>query len=615
MRWHWRFDWMTLAILAFLLSVLIAVFGTNHMMSIALNGLHQRGANTLGLASSALGGQLARYEKLPALIAEHDTIQNLVRNPAAQNVTAVNQYLQSINNLLESSDIYLMNDEGVTIAASNYNEQRPFVGENFSYRPYFFDAIAGDSGRFFALGTTSGKRGYYFSAPVMVDGQARGVLAFKVDMDVIERSWHGNDFEIIVTDPEGIIFMSGRPDWLFKSIGPLTADQIARTAHTRRYAETPLIEIPVRSTQTDRGDTLLEMDDAERTIEYLILSEEMVDAGWTVSVLQATRPARNQAYTSVLALLLLVGLGAMAIAVFLQNRTRLAERLAAQREIKEQLEFRVAARTVELATANDKLASEVEERRATERQLRRTQVELVHAGKLAALGQMSAALSHEFNQPLAAVRAYAEVSGLMLDQGRERDAKAGLDRILKVVERMTSISKHLRNFARRPNKKLRAVKVQDVIRDTKEIISWRLSVAKVDLSFNQQDEETWVVADSVRLQQVLVNIISNAADAVEGQASRFIGIEIKTEPEKVQIAITDNGPGVPDAIAARIYDPFFSTKGVGKGLGLGLSISYNIVKDFDGELSVQNLTEGGAEFCISLYKATAPTNQETGKDI
>jgi len=229
----------------------------------------------LGLASSALGGQLARYEKLPALIAEHDTIQNLVRNPSAQNVPAVNQYLQSINNLLESSDIYLMNDEGMTIAASNYNEQRPFVGENFSYRPYFFDAIAGDSGRFFALGTTSGKRGYYFSAPVMVDGQARGVLAFKVDMDVIERSWHGNDFEIIVTDPEGIIFMSGRPDWLFKSIGPLTADQIARTAHTRRYAETPLIEIPVRSTQTDRGDTLLEIDDAERTIEYLILSEEI----------------------------------------------------------------------------------------------------------------------------------------------------------------------------------------------------------------------------------------------------------------------------------------------------------------------------------------------------
>lgn len=159
------------------------------------------------------------------------------------------------------------------------------------------------------------------------------------------------------------------------------------------------------------------------------------------------------------------------------------------------------------------------------------------------------------------------------------------------------------------------MKVQDVIRDTKEIISWRLSVAKVDLSFNQQDEETWVVADSVRLQQVLVNIISNAADAVEGQASRFIGIEIKAEPEKVQIAITDNGPGVPDAIAARIYDPFFSTKGVGKGLGLGLSISYNIVKDFDGDLAVKNLIGGGAEFCISLYKATAPTNQETGKDI
>ncbi len=180
---------------------------------------------------------------------------------------------------------------------------------------------------------------------------------------------------------------------------------------------------------------------------------------------------------------------------------------------------------------------------------------------------------------------------------------------------MTSISKHLRNFARRPNKKLRSVKAQDVIRDTKEIILWRLSVAKVDLSFIQHDEETWVLADSVRLQQVLVNIISNAADAVEGQENRFIGIDVNTELNRVLIKITDNGPGVPDAIAARIYDPFFSTKGVGKGLGLGLSISYNIVKDFDGELSVRNLTEGGAEFCISLQKAAAPSKQGTGKDI
>jgi len=612
---NWRLDWLTLAILAFLLSILIAVFGTKHMMSSALHGLHQRGTNTLGLAAAALAGQLARYEKLPPLIAEHDTIQNLIRDPDRANVEAVNKYLRSINTLLESSDIYLMDEKGITIAASNYIEARPFIGENFDYRPYFYDAIAGNSGRFFALGTTSGKRGYYFSSPVMIDGQPRGVLAFKVDMDVIEQSWHGSDFEIIVTDPESIIFMSGRSEWLFKSIGPLSADQIARTATTRRYAETPLVEIPVQSTRTAQGDTLLEMNDTNRLIEYLILSEEMADAGWTVSVLLTTRSARNQAYTSVLALLLLVGLGAMAIAIFLQNRTRLAERLAAQREIKEQLEFRVSARTVELADANKKLATEVDERRATERQLRQTQVELVHAGKLAALGQMSAALSHEFNQPLAAVRAYAEVSGLMLDQGRDRDAKAGLDRILKVVERMTSISKHLRNFARRPRKKLRPVKVQDVIRDTKEIISWRLSVGKVDLSLEPQNEAVWVVADSVRLQQVLVNIISNAADAVEGQETRFIGVSLRAQDDKVLIYITDNGPGVPDAIAARIYDPFFSTKGVGKGLGLGLSISYNIVKDFNGELSVRNLPEGGAEFCISLDKALPPAEEETGKDI
>lgn len=610
MRGLWRRSWIALATGAALLATLIVVFGSQHMTTMTLDTLRQRGENTLGLAASALAGQLARYEKLPQLIAEHDLIQNAARDPDSfEHAGAANSYLRSINALLGSSDIYLMDRDGTTIAASNYADPVPFVGQNFKYRPYFFDAMAGGDGRFFALGTTSGKRGYYFGAPVLLRGAILGALAFKVDVDAIERSWHGNDLEIVVTDPEGIIFMSGRSEWLFKGMLPLNAERLARTAETRRYAETPLFEMPVKSTNTDTGDVLLDMDGPEGKIEYLVLSEEMADAGWTVSVMLETGSARAQAYTTVLALVLCVGFGAMGIAVVLQNRARAVERLSVQREAKEQLEIRVAERTADLATVNRKLASEVDERRATERQLRRTQTELVQAGKLAALGQMSAALSHEFNQPLAAVRAYAETSGMLLDRGRESEARANVDRIVGLVDRMASISRHLRNFARKPRKKLRAVSVADVVRDTEEIISWRLKGAQVELSVDLGPKPIWVIAGSVRLQQVLVNIISNAADAIAGQAKRFIGVGVHEHADKVVITVTDNGPGVSDAIMARIYDPFFSTKGVGKGLGLGLSISYNIVKDFDGALSVANLPAGGAQFSIELNRAATPTAQ------
>ncbi|TKT76296.1 ATP-binding protein [Aquamicrobium sp. LC103] len=596
--------WIVLGAVAATLSAAIAYFGTSHMTTIYMEQAARRGDNTLGLAVSALRGELARYENLPELIADHEQIKELVENPGdRERVDAANRYLKSINALLESSDIYIIMPDGTTIAASNFDGPTPFVGENFSYRPYFQDAVAGGEGRFFALGTTSLKRGYYFGAPIHTNAGISGVVVFKVDVDVIEQAWHGTDYEIIVTDPEGIVFMSGREDWLFTGIGALTEDRLARTAETRRYADAELRELPVRRTVTAERYDLLTIENRAGSTEYLTVSEQMPEADWTVSVLLDTASARSQAMMTVVALLLLVGLAAMGAAVYLQSRARLAERLATQREAKEQLERRVAERTADLAAVNKRLEQEVDERRATERQLRKTQADLVQAGKLAALGQMSAALSHEFNQPLAAVRAYADNATVLIDRGRGADARMNIGRIAALVERMASISRHLRNFARKPNAKLRPVLLEEVVRDMQEIVSARLRVAEVELAIDLGDEPIWLMAGSVRLQQVLVNIVSNAADAVEGQAERFVGISGRRQGDRVVIAVRDNGPGVPEAIAARIFDPFFTTKGVGKGLGLGLSISYNIVKDFDGSLTVSNLPEGGAEFLIELDAA------------
>lgn len=601
MSWLGRRHSIILGAVALALCVLIAVFGTRMLTGYYLDQTAQRGHNTLGLAVTALRGQLARYEKLPELIADHEQIRDLVVNsddPAR--IDAMNRYLKAVNGLLESSDIYVMLPDGVTIAASNFDAPAPFIGQNFSYRPYFQDAVSGGEGRFFALGTTSLKRGYYFGSPIRVDGEIRGVVVFKVDIDAIERSWSAIEYEIVVTDPEGIIFMSGKRDWLFTAIEPLTEERLARTAVTRRYADALLRELQITLGETAQGHALMTIPHAGGTGEYLAVTEPMPEADWTVNVLLDTASARAQALTVVAALVLLVALGAMAMAVWLQRRARMVERLQVQREAQELLERRVEERTADLAAVNVRLTEEIAEREATERALRKTQSDLVQAGKLAALGQMSAALSHEFNQPLAAVRSYADNASVLLERGRADDARGNVARISSLVDRMASISRHLRNFARKPNQKLGPVRMDEVVRDTLEIVAWRLSAADARLNVDLGAKPPVVHAGGVRLQQVLVNIISNAADAVEGLPDRGIDLTARLDGDAVRITVRDRGPGVPEAIAARIFDPFFSTKGVGKGLGLGLSISYNIVTDFGGSLAVDSHPQGGTVVTIML---------------
>ncbi len=596
---------LALALAAALACVAIALFGNPYFSRIYFAEAAARGQTTLGLAVAALKGQMSRYEKLPELIADQDDIKDLVANPGdAARVAAANLHLKEINALLESSDIYVMMPDGTTIAASNFDTGTSFVGENFEYRPYFRDALAGGLGRFFALGTTSLKRGYYFGAPIRVDGVISGVVVFKVDIDAIERSWQGGDYEIIVADPEGIIFMTGRPEWLYSGLAPLTEDRLARTAATRRYANAPLRDLPVTRTAYQDGLELMTIAGGDTQREYLVVAEEMPEADWTVKVLLDTASARSQALTATIVALLAVALGLMAAAFYLQRRTRLRERMQLQREAQEELERRVEERTADLAALNRQLEVEVSERRAAEIQLRRTQSDLVQAGKLAALGQMSAALSHEFNQPLGAARTYADNALVLIDRDRLPEARDNIVRISSLTDRMASISRHLRNFARKPNQRLRPVLLADVVHDTQEIIAWRLRSADASLDIDLGDEEIAVMAGSVRLQQVLVNILSNAADAVEGTENRTIRLTARRQGDKVLIDIRDHGPGVAEGIAERIFDPFFSTKGVGKGLGLGLSISYNIVKDFGGLLSVRNHPDGGAQFTIELDAAS-----------
>jgi two-component system, NtrC family, C4-dicarboxylate transport sensor histidine kinase DctB len=574
-----------------------------------LGELQDRGRNTLGLAVSSLSGQLARFERLPTLIADQRIIRSLLLSPRNTDlVMAANQYLKDTAQTLGASDIYVMYRDGETLAASNFDQSLSFVGGNFAFRPYFFDAMARGAGRFYALGTTSNKRGYYFGAPIDIAGQRYGVMVIKIDLDEIERAWSSEEVRIIVTDPENIVFLSNQPDWLFRSLGPVTPENMSRTQSTRRYANVPITQIDATRTSDVEGRTLLTVpgDEGLRR-EYLVVATPMPDADWTVQVLLPTRAVRLQAASSValaglgLGLLTLIGL------VLWQRRRQLAERLAVQQAAKAELESRVIERTSQLAEANAALRAEVTERRNTEDRLRQTQSELVQAGKLAALGQMSAVLSHEFNQPLAAARNYAETAQLYLDRGRLEEARSNVGHILGMVDRMTRISKHLRNFARKPHDKLRTVVLGDVVADAQELMGWRLEKTGVTLSVDLGPEPLRISAGAVRLQQVLVNLMSNAMDAVEDRDDKRLELVARRIGDIVELRLRDHGPGVPEALQPRIFDPFFSTKEVGKGLGLGLSISFNIIRDFGGRLLVRNHPEGGAEFIVELQPAGSDT--------
>lgn len=549
----------------------------------------RRGDNVLQLATASLTGQLDRFERLPALIADQPIVRAALSAPHdAGQISQANRYLDLITRQLGATDVYLMDQNGLTLAASNYAMDTTFVGRNFAFRPYFTDAMRGGTGRYFALGTTSQKRGYYFGAPVLQGGAARGVLVFKIDLDAIEQDWRGGDYAVIVTDAEGVIFLSSRQDWLFRATQAMTRQALQQLTEERRYSNTRVELLNISADTVGDGFQIWTIADQQ----FVLRSTLMPQAEWKVNVLVTTDAAKRDAAVATVLAMASVGLLGMLGLVAWQQRARLAERLALQAEARADLERRVEMRTNELKQA---------------------QSDLVQAGKLAALGQMSAALSHEFNQPLAAARTFAENAAVFLQRDRPKDALGNIDRILGLIDRLASISRHLSSFARKPGQALKPVDIAEVIDASLEIAALRLKASGAKLALQIAPNLPAVIAGPVRLQQVLVNILTNAADATEERADGQIVLAAYVDGDHVVIDVADNGPGVSEALQNRIFDPFFSTK-LGKGLGLGLSISYNIIKDFGGSLQVGWADLGGALFTIRLRVAkTAETADHTAQ--
>jgi two-component system C4-dicarboxylate transport sensor histidine kinase DctB len=286
-----------------------------------------------------------------------------------------------------------------------------------------------------------------------------------------------------------------------------------------------------------------------------------------------------------------------------QRRASLLDRMRFEQEQRVILEDTVKARTADLDATNASLLMEVAERKSTEERLRKSQNELIQAGKLAALGKMSAALSHEINQPLGAVKSYAYNASRFLERGQTTEVAENISLISEMADRMVRISNHLRGFARQPGEKLRAIPIGDVVQKAIDLSTPQMRSSGVTVTFDPPQPEVFGIGGALRLQQVIVNLLTNAADAMADAPVKTVEIDVQDTGEAIRINLRDHGPGLEPEAMEQVFDAFYTTKEAGVGMGLGLSISFNIVEDFGGSMSVVNHPDGGAVFTVTLNRA------------
>ncbi|GAB3245891.1 ATP-binding protein [Chitinimonas naiadis] len=596
-----------------LLALLISVAGLWLAGRIAeereLTRIRQAGAHRLDVYVGSLRNAIDKYAYLPYVLSINNEIAGLLAHPDDPvRRDRVNRYLETINREAQSSTLYLLNEAGTAIAASNWNTPQTYVGYNYAFRPYYQQAHAGRPGRFYGVGATTRQPGYFLSQPVFERQKVVGAVIAKVSLDALETSWQRAGDHVLVADQAGIVFLSAEPAWKLKTLDPLSPDALNYIRHTFQYDRSGFPDLGLQEmSRLDTGTQVVALPSGRSRAAWLAQTVMLDDLGWRVMLMSDLASVRQVVRNTLVA----AGFGLIALWLLLlywrQRQRRIRDNLAAREALQsayDQLEIKVAERTRDLIETNEALQREVQERKRTETELRDAQEELVQAGKLAVLGQMAAGVTHELNQPLAAMRTLADNALTFMDRDKPEQVRSNLGMIAGLVERMGKITSQLRNFARKRSAGQPAVPVSvaTALANARLLLEDRLRREQVMLVWDLSEPEIQVLGDQVRLEQVLINLLRNALDAVSKQAVPRIEVQVSDNAERVWIAVLDNGPGIAPEALDHLFDPFFSTKG-GEGLGLGLAISLSILKDCHGNLSAANRPDGGACFTIELPKA------------
>lgn len=563
----------------------------------AVASTHARAEDAGTLALAILRGELEKQRTLPVILSRDPDVRQALTGGDRH---ALDLKLEVIAREARAAVIYVLGRDGVAIAASNWREPTSFVGNDYAFRDYYTGAVATGGAEQFALGTVSQRPGLYITSRVDEGGKPLGVVVVKVEFDRVEADWRALGGQTYVSDRRGVVLLSTLDDWRFRVEAPLDADTATRIRDTLQFGAAPLTPLPLRQQGgTVRGSGAFEG-------RHVATRLPVPTTDWALEVLLPVDAAimEERSQSQALAALALMPAAALAAFALRRREHNLAQRHAEAR-IKAELEQRVAERTAALAGANERLVAEMAERAEAQERLSNAREELAKANRLATLGQISAGVAHEVNQPLAALRTYAENARAFLGRADAPAADGALTRIVALTERIGTITEALRGFARRGNGPLVPVALGEAIEGALTLLDVPLRQAGVVPKVMAPPEPILVTARLVELEQVLINLLRNAIEALSEGGSRIepaLAIRVSAGPEQVEIAITDRGPGMSEETLERLFTPFSTTKP--KGLGLGLVISRDIVASFGGSLTAASRPGEGTTFTIALKRQT-----------
>lgn len=533
-----------------------------------------------------LNQQIQRFSTLTDTLAKRPELRGLLSapQPEPQQKLDVSILLSDFNLASGSASVYLMDNTGLVLSSSNYDQPVHFVGYNFGFRPYFIETLAQQRSYIdYGLGWISNERGIYFAATVTdTELTQPGVLVLKLNMDQIEQAYQAiagqSKLIFMLVDQQKTVLASNHKPWHLSHFG---TEDVKLPTHPGRV----LTALKVRQ-QHNLWQLLAEPHSKPAQFtEYAVAAKDNLQLPWQLLMLQPAAPLRLQALQLTVSIGLLFAVLVL-LGIYLRNR-RLQQRQQAR--IFARLEQAVAERTQSLQHSNQ--------------ELRQTQEQLLQAAKLATIGQLSASINHEINQPLTAMHSYLQTSQKMLSKGMYPQLADNLEKISQLLLRLSHIVQQFKSFSRKAPNQPQAVKLEQLLLNALGIVQPAINQhrAKVKLLNNST---AYVNVDPLQLEQVLVNLLGNALQAMEHLAEPCLQVRISEQDDIVILQIKDNGAGIQPHNMAHLFEPFFTTK-QGNGLGLGLSISRQIVQSYNGQLSIDNHPQGGAIVSLTLPKLPA----------
>ncbi len=576
------------------------------------------GERQLELHARTVESELSKYTYLPSLLELESSVSSLLADPSQETRQTVNDYLEGLNRRSRSRAIYVMDTTGRVLATSNWRDADSYQGEDLSFRAYFQNAVRGHPGRFYGIGSTNGEPGYYLAHGLEEHGKIIGVAVVKVRLEALEERWQRARLEAFVSDENGIIILSSDPARRLKAVRPLSDDTKDRLAHSLQYYWATLNALePLARERLNEGTEKLtfpansEVVNEAHAVSYLAQTRPLNDTPWNFTLLTPLNDLRRAAINQGILVAVAFGLVAFLLIAWNERRKVIATRLAAREALQEansQLERRIAERTADLRASNERLKGQIRERRQAEETLRRAQDELVQAGKLAAIGQMSTSIAHELNQPLAALRTLSGNTVRFLERGALDTASANLKTINELIDRMGRITASLRSFARRGDDQGEA-SLAKAVDAAFQVLGARLD--SLPLTLHRDFAQAQLQIDQTRLEQILVNLIGNALDAMQAQPAPELWLEGSSVDGKYRLQVRDNGHGIDPAARKHLFEPFFTTKPGEQGLGLGLTLSASLAAATGGNLAVEHPASGGTAFVLCLPLAGVQKAEST----